>query len=81
MFIQIFLYNERRFLSILKRIIKEFIFFIIFLLINSFITFKLFYPIFTAKEVIITYGIHPFDICSKNPDLWKILKISYLLSF
>lgn len=31
-----------------------------------------------AKEIIITYGIHPFDICSKNPELWKILKYSYI---
>ena len=41
----------------------------------------MFYPIFTAKEVIISYGIHPFDICSKNPELWKILKILYIVCF
>ena len=40
-----------------------------------------FHPIFTAKELIISYGIHPFDICSKNPDLWKIIKISYIICF
>lgn len=34
-----------------------------------------------AKEVIISYGIYPFDICSKNPDLWKLLKIIYLICF
>ena len=51
------------------------LFSIIFILIN----FKLFYPIFVSKEVIISYGIHPFDICSQNPDLWKILKFSYVI--
>ena len=52
-----------------------------FSLVLIFFTFNFFYPIFTAKEVIISYGIHPFDICSKNPELWKILKISYLICF
>ena len=38
----------------------------------------MFYPIYTAKEIIISYGIHPFDICSKNPQLWKHIKITYI---
>ena len=50
-------------------------------LIFSCTTYFIFYPIFTAKEIIITYGIHPFDICSKNPELWKILKKLYLFCF
>ena len=29
----------------------------------------------------ITYGIHPFDIYSKNPDLWQFIKISYIIVF
>lgn len=47
----------------------------------SYFTFSTLYPVFTAKEVIITYGIHPFDICSKNPELWKLIKLLYLLCF
>lgn len=34
-----------------------------------------------AKEIIIPYGFHPFDICSKNPDLWQLIKLSYLICF
>lgn len=49
--------------------------------IFSYVTFYVFYPIFTAEEVIISYGIHPFDICSQNPELWRILKILYLICF
>jgi len=52
----------------------------VFLLIFGFINFKIFYPIYTATEVIIPYGIHPFDICSKNPELWKIIKITYIFT-
>ena len=51
-----------------------------FLLIFGFINFKIFYPIYTATEVIIPYGIHPFDICSKNPQLWKIIKTTYIFT-
>lgn len=38
-------------------------------------------PIFTAKEVIIPYGIHPFDICLENPELWYYIKITYVITF
>ena len=38
----------------------------------------MFYPIYTAKEIIISYGIHPFDICTKNPQLWKQIKVIYV---
>lgn len=51
-----------------------------FLLIFGFINFKIFYPIYTATEVIIPYGIHPFDICSKSPELWKIIKTTYIFT-
>ena len=51
-----------------------------FLLIFGFINFKIFYPIYAATEVIIPYGIHPFDICSKNPQLWKIIKTTYIFT-
>ena len=52
-----------------------------FFFVFSFITLYIFYPIFIAKEIIISYGIHPFDICSENPELWKMLKITYIVCF
>ena len=42
---------------------------------------KLFYPLYISNEIIITYGIHPFNICSKNPQLWEYIKISYIVTF
>ena len=51
-----------------------------FLFVFSFISFKIFNPIYTATEIIIPYGIHPFDICSKNPQLWDIIKITYIFT-
>ena len=54
------------------------LFVIPFFIAVSYLILFLLYPVFSANEIIITYGIHPFDICSKNPDLWKILKTLYV---
>ena len=43
--------------------------------------FHFFYSIYTAEELIISYGLKPFDICSKNPILWKYIKIIHIFSF
>ena len=51
-----------------------------FLLFCSFFNFKIFRPIYEATEVIIPYGIHPFDICTKNPELWQIIKTTYIFT-
>lgn len=53
--------------------------FIFFLL--QIVTFSTFYPLYMAKEVIITYGFHPFDICTEQPFLWDILKKIYIIVF
>lgn len=53
----------------------------IFLIISIFLAYKTFYPIYIAEEIIIPYGIHPFDICSQNPILWKYIKIIFIISF
>ena len=42
---------------------------------------KIFYPIFTAEELIITYGIKPFDICQMQSKLWYYIKIMYGITF
>lgn len=57
---------------------KSILFSLFFMLISSIILFRIIYPIYVAEEIIIPYGIHPFDICSKNPDLWKLIKTTYI---
>ena len=51
------------------------------MLISCLIAYKKFYPIYVANEVIITYGLHPFDICSQNPLLWKYIKITFIFTY
>ena len=62
---------------------NKFAFFISFLffIFSSFFGFKLFYPIYHAKEIIIPYAIHPFDICSTYPEFWNFIKKSYIFIF
>ena len=38
-------------------------------------------PIFQAQELIITYGLKPFDICESNDKLWQYIKIMYIITF
>lgn len=42
---------------------------------------NIFYPIFISDEIIITYGVHPFNICLKNPLLWKYIKIVFIFTY
>ena len=42
---------------------------------------NIFYPIFISDEIIITYGVHPFNICLKNPLLWKYIKIVFFFTY
>ena len=66
---------------IISRYLKEFIFTMVVFALSSYVTFSLFYSLFNANEVIIFYGFHPFDICSQNPQLWRLIKFSYIFCF
>ena len=46
-----------------------------------FLHYQFFSSIYTAEELIIPYGLKPFDICSKNSILWKYIKIIHISSF
>ena len=62
-------------------VIKRFFFVVLFSLLYCYFGYKLFSDILYANSVIITYGIHPFDICVKNPDLWKYIKFAFVISY
>ena len=44
------------------------------------IVLKIFEPIFMAKEVIIEFGLRPFDICQENLILWENIKKAYIVT-
>ena len=62
-------------------IIKRFLFIIVCSFIYCHIGYHLFSGIYYSNSIIITYGIHPFDICIKNPDLWKYIKIIFFITY
>lgn len=62
---------------------KYYFFLILFVFFFSLLFNLIFYYIlkdlYTSSEVIIPYGLHPFDICSINPSLWNCCKVSYFI--
>lgn len=59
---------------------KRIIFILIFILIFFIIGFILFYPIYKLDSVYISYGLFPYDICKKQPELWLFIKIIFIIS-
>ena len=59
---------------------KRLLFITLFLLFFLTIEFCIFNPLFTSNEVLITYGITPFNICEKQPQTWNLLKKLFIFS-
>lgn len=59
-------------------IIKRFIFTIIYLTLISICFYQLFFPIYQATEIVVSFGLHPSDIYYDNPLFWKYLKTSFI---
>ena len=60
-------------------LIKRFLFTFFLSSFLCFCNFLILKPIFYSNIVIIPYSFHPFNICEKAPDLWKLIKISYII--
>ena len=52
-----------------------------FLIIISLIFYIILNPIYKSNEIIITYGLKPFNIATDNQKLWEYIKIAYVVSF
>lgn len=48
---------------------------------TCFCAWQFFFPIFKAEEIIISYGLRPFDICYDNLILWNYIKISFIIFY
>ena len=60
---------------------KSLYFCLVFIIISLIIFFTLFYPIFYSENIIITFAIHPFNICKDQPILWNIIKILSIIFY
>ncbi len=61
--------------------IRRLFFVVSFTLISVVICLFIFYPIFISNNIILNYGLHPFNITSESPDLWIFIKKTYILSY
>lgn len=61
----------------MKRIL--FIFFC--MLILSFIGYQIFSPLYFQNSIMVDYGLHPFDLCQEQPELWYFLKIWFSITY
>lgn len=59
----------------------QLVFNMLFLIISFYLAYNTFYPIYVADELIIPYGVTPFDICEKYPIFWKYIKIIFILCY
>ncbi len=57
-----------------KRVIFNFALMFIFLALYV----LLFHEIYTSDNIMISFAVHPFNICEKYPDVWLKLKIIYI---
>lgn len=57
---------------------RRFIFNFIFLIIIFFINFFLFRDIYFSNNIIFSFAVHPFNIYEKYPDIWLLIKFSYI---
>lgn len=61
--------------------IKRFVFCIMLSSFLCLIGFILFKPIYEAESVIIPYSLHPYDICTTYPEVWKNIKFYFILFY
>ena len=66
------------FISTIKR---RLLFLSISFFICNILMFIVFQKIFYSNNILIDFAIHPFNICEKYPELWKFIKITYVISF
>lgn len=61
----------------LKRLIFNLIILLFFLIIG----YMIFSPIFYSNIINIDYGVTPYNICLVQPDLWKYIKILFIIFY
>lgn len=58
---------------------RRLIFNVLFIFILIILHILIFYQIYTSDNIIISFAVHPFNICEKYPDTWLKLKLGYIV--
>ena len=51
------------------------------MLLFCYIGYQIFLPLYQSEHIIVDYGLHPFDICMKQPVIWKYVKVWFIVTF
>ena len=65
----------------IDKYIKRIFFICVFLSLSGTIFYRILHPLYQAKEVIIDYGLEPYNITIQNPYIWIKLKKLYIIVF
>ena len=63
------------------RFLFRIVFILFFIVISLILLDIVLKPVFNSPNVIITYGLHPFDISTEKPILWSYIKKIYIISY
>lgn len=51
------------------------------MLIVCIIAYFIFSPLYFSHEVYFPFAVHPFNICEEQPELWKLLKLLFIVTY
>ncbi len=51
------------------------------MLIACIIAYSLFSPLYFSSEIYFPFAVHSFNICEEQPELWKLLKILFIITY
>ena len=51
------------------------------MLLFCYVGYQIFLPLYQSEHIIVDYGLHPFDICMKQPVIWKYVKVWFIVTF
>ena len=63
------------------RFLFRIVFILFFIVISLILLDIVLKPVFNSPNVIITYGLNPFDISTEKPILWSYIKKIYIISY
>ena len=49
--------------------------------ITCLIAYYFFSPLYSSNEIYFPFAVHPFNICEKQPELWNLLKILFIITY
>ncbi len=59
---------------------RRLIFLVAFLLISFLLNLFLFFPVYISNNILISFAVHPFNICDRYPNGWMLIKMIFIFT-